>query len=1835
MSASTVPASSTPTQGRRERFRRLLSIALAVVTVGGVLVTEVRPTAAATPDVVTPEAPTQETAAAPAAATDGTANFTWSMPDRFGLDADNDHLIDLIDSKAEAALANPSSWTINFNACEANGQPRANATYSWTFGSSPPTTPSTQCATTNTYPVVDTAYDVTLTVVDSVGTATKSETIVPRDYVVVIMGDSAASGEGNPDWLDADWSRGGKGVVFAPKWNNEQCHRSALSGQAQAALRLEQRDPHSSVTFVDVACSGARITRGILSPYQGIFNKDHPRVDCDDPTLPNPSKPGETFYIKYPDPALDAPTNPHAAGCLPSQIEQVQDIVGTRAIDAVSIVAGINDLFFSKPIMACLLEEDCTTAHSTVLRDPQNRLQTAAEFIAPRMAQLQDRYTALFSTVMTQLTYRAANPALGITAGHVFLGEYPNSGQNPDGTPCDSNELALVQKAPDWVKTSVAYLLQGLATSPDAGHFSAKEWGWAIANILNPLNAAGQTAVAAANQQWPGRVSIATGSTHAFDTHGYCAPDSWMQTVGTSFLYQRDPEGSFHPNRAGHFYGFALPLEAALATQLGVTAPALPPTVGGDIETLESISQTWAPLMQVMGRTNIIEQLDKIFPVQPGASSKKGRDWGGIIDTVFSGIASHVGGIVSAKGLSEADVFLDDIDGANGPDNDGQIGDFIVDVSGEISPHGLADKYALDVHVSAHGPAASLNWSVAGLSLAGEGSDLNLDTTLHFIIEPGRDDAFRAYLPLAENTGINIHLTAQQELPASAATTAQLGPIDVIAHGPDGGNAIDIDTGLTLSLTDPDGDGKITIDEIAGASFSSLFNIGCTTGSHVDVDVAVDGAIAGLNTNIARLQLHDTNVCNGIDAPTFTFAQPDLAGLANLGTNEVLDLARALADSLERLQAAGDFQLPFTADQVRDALDIVNKIRLIAADPANAANTSLQTLVTKLETALGMAPGAMNLRFDPAAHRFLFDLVINPSVQNATLPVDLGLLSGAGLLSADSAATVSVSASAAITLHLAFDITPDPAGTTTENLRSVSDRLLISTDSSATFEASASILADATANVGLLPVNIHVDNGSGAAQQLIAKRDPAKPLATIGISGPGPWVSLADLLSGDTTKASVNADVNARLNTTTVTARATLGGTEVASGHVTVSWNDLTELSGVDGPHVTGDADYSASIARFIEAANDPIELLNLILGGVRDSANAAVELARTNEQLARSLPLVGKGYDDVVAGFASIGAAADSLARLHAKLTLPQIEQSLEAALAQALGVDPSVVADKIGLTLDRSQPRTAIVLHIDLCQASAASAACSSVRPVQGSFSLDANGLGFVGTTGQTTLSLDYLARLRIDLALELPGVNLPDATHATPYIADGEAPAGIYVLGSTAVDVRLGASANGTLGAYVGPFAASLGITGTKDGQPYSDPATINAKIAFRVSSGGPADERLTPGAWLTKVQQNLTTNGVTQPVDGVCTPSTNEGCAILPVYFKTAAGNITAADGTKWIQLGTGPVTFDAPHLLDPSTYVPNVPQSILDDLQNQAFSVTSLITAIRYALDQAKVSLDGDKIGQQLPIVGKAYAAGSTIVADLDALAAKLQQLSATIESQTSAGNVRNQLRNWLFNNLGPSSSLKLVLDRNGDNIVTAADIDVIVMCGAAVCADSASLLDITDVKLVMSIGKTASAAQPPIDFGVKGLQIRSEGTATASIGWHLDLALGVDDGGVYIDPAGVGNRPEIGLSIDASLPTLFEATIAGLPITVTDTHTGQDVDLDLGVDVLGAANQRLRLPELFARGDNPNDRGAVAFTIKGCADLNVGFEVAVPGLSSPDALPVSYTHLTLPTNREV
>lgn len=134
-----------------------------------------------------------------------------------------------------------------------------------------------------------------------------------RDYLLVCMGDSFASGEGTPDLKytkknPSIWADGGLNGEQSIK--HIQAHRSSLAWGPQAALFLENYDPRSSITFLFLAISGATVHEGILGPR----------------------KPIDKTFGKEP---------------LESQLETLKKLVGERPIDQIWLSIGGNDLHFS------------------------------------------------------------------------------------------------------------------------------------------------------------------------------------------------------------------------------------------------------------------------------------------------------------------------------------------------------------------------------------------------------------------------------------------------------------------------------------------------------------------------------------------------------------------------------------------------------------------------------------------------------------------------------------------------------------------------------------------------------------------------------------------------------------------------------------------------------------------------------------------------------------------------------------------------------------------------------------------------------------------------------------------------------------------------------------------------------------------------------------------------------------------------------------------------------------------------------------------------------------------------------------------------------------------------------------------------------------------------------------------------------------------------------------------------------------------------------------------------------------------------------------------------
>jgi len=259
------------------------------------------------------------------------ASFTWSLASRFGTGVAGEPTRIVEPNTPE--YARPATWTVELNACASTGAstldyiwsgvkiatPRTPAGRSASQVLAAPPTPiegrtggsggnQRRCVFTAQLPEGRTS--VTLRVRDQSGNESRafSKDVVVRDYLIVSIGESFASGEGLPD---VEQKVDGAGFVTAgPQWADKRCHRSSRAGAPQAAYEIERRDPHTSVTFIHLACSGAQIKTGLLGPYSGI-----------DPCCRD-------------------------KGVLPPQLTELQRIVGDRKIDALIISVGGNDAGF-------------------------------------------------------------------------------------------------------------------------------------------------------------------------------------------------------------------------------------------------------------------------------------------------------------------------------------------------------------------------------------------------------------------------------------------------------------------------------------------------------------------------------------------------------------------------------------------------------------------------------------------------------------------------------------------------------------------------------------------------------------------------------------------------------------------------------------------------------------------------------------------------------------------------------------------------------------------------------------------------------------------------------------------------------------------------------------------------------------------------------------------------------------------------------------------------------------------------------------------------------------------------------------------------------------------------------------------------------------------------------------------------------------------------------------------------------------------------------------------------------------------------------------------------
>ncbi len=312
----------------------------------------------------------------------------YRLPPRYGLDQNRDGLVDSI---ATPAQVSPPTWTALVTVRWPSGGPCL-GTYRWTIDGKAATfaqqrNPATGLPTCTfayagfTQP--DRPYRVTVTATRLGSTGKSQTTVTIRDLLIVGLGDSTASGEGNPDH-----------GITSVRWQDRRCHRSARGFEAQAAARIEAASQKTSVTFVPLACSGASIPTGILGPYAGIV--------------------------------------PSRGVRLPPQVDEMKRLIGSRRVDAVLVSIGINDLGFGNIARFCFNDgldaQDASAIDCWGKPYPNASSPTTLEaWVGTRRAALPGRYARL----------AAAFTAAGVPASKVYVTEYPNATRDEHGATCD------------------------------------------------------------------------------------------------------------------------------------------------------------------------------------------------------------------------------------------------------------------------------------------------------------------------------------------------------------------------------------------------------------------------------------------------------------------------------------------------------------------------------------------------------------------------------------------------------------------------------------------------------------------------------------------------------------------------------------------------------------------------------------------------------------------------------------------------------------------------------------------------------------------------------------------------------------------------------------------------------------------------------------------------------------------------------------------------------------------------------------------------------------------------------------------------------------------------------------------------------------------------------------------------------------------------------------------------------------------------------------------------------------------------------------------------------
>jgi hypothetical protein len=507
--------------------------------------------------------------------------FNWAMEKRFGPDKNGDGLIDYhwdpVSMTYDPNYVYPTSWKISFNGCRTGHDYYSNPTslddgyeydYVWTLDNTVLTTISCKPTLTFTDKAPHTMGLTITKVSDGSTTVFPDQTVQVKDYFIISIGDSYASGQGNPD-IKQEVIPGPFGFgwiqVSPAVWQDERCHRSANAAPALAALALEASDPHSSVTFISFACTGATIQ---TPSYDLVPQLDEdPLWELRGSGILGPQR-GEVTDVEWGD----------YNNYIKPQMQQVEEALAAsngqdpRQIDALLISGGGNDMKFGPLIKQCILFTNCwVNLLAQIQENPvtDTHWYTLYDIVTRAVGEWTGANPPLFTVPGNYADLGARINSLNPKPVHVYVTQYPDPTVNDRGVSNEGNETYqhhcrmlddVLWPNPLNVMTDMeAYYASHHAQTKlnDAVRNSVANLAntytdidWQFVDGISIFDVDPNPAVA-------GKPGLFVGGPNGGPGHGYCASDNWIRRADEAELIQgplnwrAGGAGTMHPNYSG------------------------------------------------------------------------------------------------------------------------------------------------------------------------------------------------------------------------------------------------------------------------------------------------------------------------------------------------------------------------------------------------------------------------------------------------------------------------------------------------------------------------------------------------------------------------------------------------------------------------------------------------------------------------------------------------------------------------------------------------------------------------------------------------------------------------------------------------------------------------------------------------------------------------------------------------------------------------------------------------------------------------------------------------------------------------------------------------------------------------------------------------------------------------------------------------------------------------------------------------------------------------------------------------------------------------------------